>query len=117
MTTRAALRSPALIAALVLGILADILIRVDGRPGLNVLIWALIGVGVLSALLYRRGLPASTETRLLVGCALLFAVALPLRDADALAVFALMSAVLSLLLAAGRAAAPWAVRAYLSNIA
>jgi hypothetical protein len=117
MSARAQLRSPALLWAPVLGVLADALVRVPGRPGLNVALWAIAGVAVLGVLLRRRAEPASRETRLLVVAALGFALALTLRDADALAAFTLFAAVALLIMAAGRATAAWAARAQVSDVA
>jgi hypothetical protein len=117
MSARAKLRIPALLCAVALGVLADVLVRVSGRPGLNVALWALAGAAVLVVLLRRRTDPAARETRWLVGGALGFAAALALRDADSLAVFSLFAAVALLLLAAGRAAAAWASRAQVSDVA
>ncbi|MDQ3347772.1 MAG: DUF4173 domain-containing protein [Acidobacteriota bacterium] len=115
MSVRTELRSPALLWAVALGVLANALVRVPGRPGLNAALWALSGVVVIVVLLRRRAEPASRETRWLVGGALGFAGALMLRDAEALAVFSLVSAVLLLGLAAGRAASAWAARATVSD--
>jgi hypothetical protein len=117
MSARTELRSAALLCAVALGVLADALVRAPGRPGLNVALWAVAGVAVLAVLLRRRADPAARETRWLVGGALGFAGALVLRDAEALAVFGLFAAVALLLLAAGRAAAAWASRAQVSDIA
>jgi hypothetical protein len=111
------LRDYALVCALLLGILADQLIRVPGRPGLNVALWAAAGVIVLSLLSRRRDVPFSTESRWLVGGALVFAVLLTLRDAEALAVFCLFSAIALLGLAAGRAAFAWAARMNFTELA
>jgi hypothetical protein len=117
MSARAELRSPALLCAIGLGVLADGLVRTPGRPGLNVALWALAGVAVLLVLLRRRSDPAARDTLWLVGGALAFAGALVLRDADAIAMFSLLAAVVLLVLAAGRAAASWAPRAQLSDVA
>jgi hypothetical protein len=116
MSGRAEVRGQALLWAVALGVLANGLVRVTGRPGLNVALWALAGVAVLAVLLRRRGEGASVETRWLVGGAAGFAAALVLRDADALAVFSLLAAVALLMLAAGRAAAAWATRAQVSDV-
>jgi hypothetical protein len=115
-SARTELRSPALLWAIGLGVLADGVVRVQGRPGLNVALWALAGVAVLALLLRRRGEPVSRETRWLVGGALAFAAALALRDADALAFFSLFSAVVLLGLAAGRATSAWAVRSHVIDV-
>lgn len=117
MSARMQLRSQALLWALVLGVLAELLVRVPGRPGLNVALWALAGVAALVTLLRRRAEPAARETRWLVAGAFGFALQLVARDADALAVFSLFAAVVLLMLAAGRAAAAWASHAQVSEIA
>lgn len=118
MNARTEIRNPALMWALGLGALADTLVgRVDGRPGLNVALWAIVAVAVLVLLVQRRSDPAAREAQWLVGGALAFAVALTLRDADALAVFSVLSAVALLMLAAGRAATAWASRAQVSDVA
>jgi hypothetical protein len=59
----------------------------------------------------------SRETWWLVGGAVTFAGLLVLRDADALAVFCLFSAVVLLGLAAGRGALAWARRAHMVEVA
>lgn len=116
MTVRTALRRPALLSAVALGVLADPLVRVPGRPGLNIALWALVGVGMLVLLLRRRSDPPARETQWMVGGAFLFAVALMLRDAEALAVFSLFAGFVLLVLAAGRAATAWASRAQISDM-
>jgi hypothetical protein len=108
-------RRTALLWAVALGALADGLIRVSGRPGVNVALWAVAGCAALVVLLRRRVDPASDETSWLVGGALAFAVTLMLRDDDALALFALVAAALLLLLAAGRATAAWVTQAQASD--
>jgi hypothetical protein len=117
MSGRTALRGRALLWAVALGLLADALVRVPGRPGLNIGLWALAGSVVLVLMLRRRADPAARETRWLVVGALGFAGALALRDADALAMLSLFSAVVLLVLAAGRGAAAWAYRARVSDVA
>ena len=117
MSARVRLRSVALPSALALGILADLLIRAPGRPGLNIALWALAGVVVLALLLLSRGRPLATETMALVGGALAFAAFVALRDAASLTLLGLFAAVVLLVLAAGRGAAPWIARARLSDVA
>jgi hypothetical protein len=102
---------------LLLGLLADLLVRVPGRPGLNVLLWALAGTAVLWLLSRRRQVPVSAETRWLVGGAVGFAGLLALRDGEVLAVLALFSAVVLLGLAAGRGTLAWAQRARIVDVA
>lgn len=114
--TGSALRSWAMPSALALGVLADMLVRAPGRPGLNVALWALAGVLVLSLLLGRRAEPVARESLWLVTGALGFAAALALRDAEALAVLALLSAIALLGLAAGQSARPWATRAQVGDL-
>lgn len=116
-TTRPFLRRPALVSAVALGVLADALLRAPGRPGLNVALWALVGVVVLVVLLQRRSDAPSREALWFVGGALAFAGDLVFRDAEALAVFSLFAAVVLLTMAAGRAASSWASRAQVSDVA
>lgn len=117
MSGRAELRGWALPGALVMGVLADALVRVEGRPGLNVALWALAGVALLAVLHRRRSDRPSRESTWLVGGAVAFAVALTMRDSDSLAVLALFGAVVLLVLAAARATAAWAAGAQMSEIA
>lgn len=109
-------RDRAFACALVLGVLGDLLVRVEGRPGLNVALWALAGAAVLWLLSRHREAPVSTETCWLVGGAVAFGALLVLRDADALAVLCLFSAVVLLGLAAGRAALAWAGQAHMVEV-
>jgi hypothetical protein len=115
-SARPRLRHIALPSALLLGVLADQLVRAPGRPGLNVALWALAGTLVLWLLSRRRETPVSTETWWLVGGAVAFAGLLVLRDADALAVLSLFSAVVLLGLGAGRGALAWARRAHIVEV-
>jgi hypothetical protein len=117
MNTQLRMRDVAFASALVLGLLADQLVRVQGRPGLNVTLWALVGTAVLWFLSQRRATPVSRETKWLVGGAVVFAALLMLRDAEALAVFCVFSAVALLGLAAGHGALAWATRAHIVEIA
>lgn len=116
-SARTGLRSSALLCAVVLGILADALMgHVQGRPGLNLAMWALAGVVLLFVLLRRRPDPPASETQGMVGGALLFALALMLRDAEALAAFSILAAGILMILAAGRAATAWASQTQISDI-
>jgi hypothetical protein len=108
------MRESALGCALLLGLLADQLLRAEGRPGLNVALWAMAGTAVLIWVARRR---VSHESWWLVGGALTFAWLLVLRDADALAVFCLFACVVLLGLAAGRGARAWATNAYIVDVA
>jgi len=102
--------------ALLLGILADQIVRTQGRPGIGVALWAIAGALVLWWLSRDRAAPVSTESRWLVGGALGFAWLLVLRDADALALFALFGAVVMLGLAGGRGALSWAAPAHITDV-
>ncbi|HEX6063160.1 MAG TPA: DUF4173 domain-containing protein [Longimicrobiales bacterium] len=118
MNTKPGMREMALAGALFLGLLADRLVfSVPGRPGLNVTLWALAGVAVLWVLMQLRETPVSRETRWLVGGALAFAVLMSWRAAEALYVFALLSGVVLLGLAAGRGAVAWATRMHFVDLA
>lgn len=117
MSARTELRSSALVWAVALGVLADAILRVPGRPGLNIALWAVMGVAALVVLLRRRSDPPARETQWMVGGALVLAVALMLRDAEALAGFTILASVVLLILAAGRAAAAWASRVQIGDIA
>ena len=116
-STRLAMRRPALMWAVALGLVADALLRAPGRPGLNAALWALVGLGVVVMLLRRRCDPPATETMWMVGGAFVFVAALTLRDSETLAVFSLFAAMVLLGLAAGRAANSWVPRAHLSDVA
>src|SRR5687768_5400198 len=116
MSTPRLQRSSALACALLLGLLADLLVLVLGRPVLYVALLALAGTVVLWLLSRGRDFTVSRETRWLVGGAAGFAGLLVLRDAEALAVFCLFSAIVLLGLAAGRAALAWAARAQLVDL-
>lgn len=110
-------RQSALAGALLLGFLADQLVRVPGRPGLNVLLWAMAGTAGLWLVSRQRETPASRETWWFVGGAGAFAVLLVLRDAEALAVFCLFSGLVLLGLAGGRGGLEWARRAHIVEVA
>src|SRR5688500_7646598 len=116
MTTRYRIHEVALGCAALLGLLADQLVRVPGRPGPNVALWAVAGAAVLWLVSRRRPASVSKETRWLVGGAVGFACLLMLRDAEALGVFCLFAAVVLLGLAAGRGSLAWAARAHIVDV-
>lgn len=103
--------------ALALGILADALVRVEGRPGLNVALFAVIGTVALWLISRRRALAVDAESRWLVAGAAGICLLLIWRDAEALAVFCLFAAIVFIGLAAGRAARAWATTAYIADVA
>ena len=105
------------LACALLGLLADQLLRVPGRPGLNVTLWALVGTAMLWLVSQNRETAVSRETWWFVGGALTFSGLLALRDADALAVFSLFAGVVLLGFAAGRGAIAWARHAHISEVA
>jgi hypothetical protein len=103
--------------ALLLGVLADALLRVDARPGVNAALFALAAAAILWVLARRTATPVSAESRWLVVAAAGFAGLLVLRDAEALAVFCLLSCIVLLGLAAGRGAMAWARRTRFTGLA
>ncbi|MGH7714208.1 MAG: DUF4153 domain-containing protein, partial [Gemmatimonadaceae bacterium] len=114
---RTEVRSLALLSAVALGILGDALLSVPGRPSLNLTLWALAGVAALVTLLGRRSDPPARESQWFIAGAFLFAIALSLRDAEALAVFSIFAGIVLMGMAAGRAATAWASRAQISDVA
>ncbi len=109
------LRKSALYGALSLGILADVLVRAQGRPGIGLALWAVAGVLALAVLLQRSDSRPSTESRWLIGGAMMCAATLALRDAEVLAVFSILGAIALLVLAAGRSTKAWVTDAQLSE--
>ena len=110
-------RDIAFACALLLGLLADQLVRVPGRPGLNVALWAVAGTAVIWLLPRSRETPVSRETWWLIGGAVVFAGLLVLRDAEALAVFCVFSGLVLIGHAAGRGALAWATQANIVDVA
>lgn len=113
--TRTLLRQSALLWAVLLGVLADWLLRAPGRPSLNLFLWAAAGTLAIATLLYRRGGTVDRESGWLIGGALALTGTLVLRDAEAPAVFSFLAAAALLILASGRAATRWVTRAYLTD--
>jgi hypothetical protein len=105
------------LACTTLGLLADQLVKVPGRPGLNVALWAVVGTAMLWMVSQTRETPVSRETWWFVGGALAFAGLLVLRDAEALAVYCLFAGIVLLGLAAGRGALAWATQAHIAEVA
>jgi len=110
-------RQRAIASALLLGVLADLLVRTPGRPGLNVMLWALAGAVALRLVSHQREAPVSQETWWFVGGAVVFASLLITRDAEALAVFCLFAGLVTIGFAAGRGAIEWARHAQIVEVA
>lgn len=83
---RALVARDALLAAALLGMTADPLLR-DGPWGVGLLVWMLQFGATVVALVRRDGRPFSRESRIWLGVATLFAAGLSWRDADMLQFF------------------------------
>ena len=95
---RAWLARRAVGGALVLGVLADVLLR-DGPIGLGVALWMLVFAGTTTVLVWRRG-ELTREQGLLLAAAVFFASGTAWRDADDLQAFDFL-ATLGILLVLG----------------
>jgi hypothetical protein len=99
LSPRALLARDALVAALLLGVTADPLLR--NEPwGLGLLVWMLQFAATVVALLRRDGRLLSREGRLWLGVAVLFAAGLSWRDADLLQFFDVLAMLSALVLLA-----------------
>jgi hypothetical protein len=117
MSTRTFPSLPVLGAGVVLGITGDALLRPNGPPGLNLLLWA-AAVAAAAVLLHRRrGGPLSREAITWLSVGVLFTAGMAWRDSEALKTFALGSAVLCFALPAFRAGAAWVRSAGLTDYA
>src|SRR5688572_15414103 len=110
-------RQSAIASALLLGVLADLIVRTPGRPGLNVTLWAVAGAAALWLVSRDRETPVSGETWWFIGSGVGFAGLLMLRDAEALAVFCLFAGLVTIGFAAGRGAREWARQAHIVQVA
>ena len=110
-------RQSAIASALLLGLIADLIVRTPGRPGLNVTLWAVAGAAALWLVSRNRETPVSGETWWFIGSGVGFAGLLMLRDAEALAVFCLFAGLVTIGFAAGRGAREWARQAHLVEVA
>jgi hypothetical protein len=100
-----------LVAGVVLGAVADALLRAPGPPGLNMSLWV-ASVAVAALALHRRAALALDPERvawLVIG--VVFAAGLAWRDAPPLKLLALGSATVAFALAAHRRGAAWVRRA------
>jgi hypothetical protein len=96
---RALVARDALLAAALLGITADPLLR-NGPWGLGLLVWMLQFAAIVVALVRRDGRPLSRESTTWLGVAVLFAAGLSWRDADMLQFFDVLAMLSALVLLA-----------------
>jgi len=96
-------RHVALLLALGLGVLGDLLLRVPGTAGLNLALWAAAGIAAVAILRPRRE-RLSLEVTMLLGSALLFSAAIAWRDAPALRAVNVLMAAMTAALAGGAGA-------------
>ncbi len=99
LSPRALVARDALLAAALLGITADPLLR-NGPWGIGLLIWMLQLAATVIALVKRDGRPLAREGRLWLGVAVLFAAGLSWRDADLLHFFDVLAMLSALVLVA-----------------
>lgn len=98
-------------AGLVLGLLADALLRANGEPALNLFLWAAALVGAVALLQRGRGAPTSGEAARLLGVGLAFAATLAWRDSPTLKLLARGATAGAFALAALEAGTAWVRRA------
>lgn len=106
----------ALAAGLLLGILADGLLRANGAPGLNLFMWA-AALAAAVVFLRRRGGARGGEAGVLLGVGVLFATAFVWRDSPALKLLALCATAGAFALAALEPGVAWVRRAGVSRYA
>jgi hypothetical protein len=99
LSPRAIVARDALLAAAMLGITADPLLR-NGPWGIGLLIWMLQLAATVIALVKRDGRPLSREGRIWLGVAVLFAAGLSWRDAGLLHFFDFLAMLCALVLLA-----------------
>ncbi len=99
LSPRAIVARDALLAAALLGITADPLLR-NGPWGIGLLIWMLQLAATVIALVKRDGRPLSREGRIWLGVAVLFAAGLSWRDAGLLHFFDFLAMLCALVLLA-----------------
>jgi hypothetical protein len=103
------------VAGLVLGVAGDILLRSDGRQGLNIfLLFAGLGAAVW-ALSRRARLALSREALVTLGVGVAFAATLVLRASESLQFLAFLAAAVAFALPALRAGGAWLRRSAVSH--
>ncbi|MGH7690557.1 MAG: DUF4153 domain-containing protein, partial [Gemmatimonadaceae bacterium] len=98
-STRALVARRALLGAVLLGILADPLLR-NGPWGLGLLVWMAAFAGVVLVLVRQNRRPLSLETGSWLAVAVLFAAGLSWRDSDMLTFFTVLAMLTALTLLA-----------------
>jgi hypothetical protein len=96
---RAVVARRALLAAMQLGILGDLLLR-DGPWGLGLLVWMVAFAAIVIALVRQNGRAPSRESGIWLAVAVLFAAGLSWRDADMLYFFDVLAMLAALVLLA-----------------
>lgn len=96
---RARVARHALLGAVLLGILADPLLR-NGPWGLGLLVWMAVFAAIVIALTRQNGRPLSYESSIWLAVAVLFAAGLAWRDADMLQFFDVLAMLTALVLLA-----------------
>ena len=108
---------PLLVAALMLGVTGDALLRAGGPPGLNMSLWV-AAIALAAFVLQRRAASTLDRERVAwLAIAVLFAAGLAWRDSTLLKLLALGCTTLCFALAAYRVAAAWVRRAGVSAYA
>jgi hypothetical protein len=97
-SSRARVARRALLGAVLLGILADPLLR--NGPGLGLLVWMVVFAAVAVALLRQNARPLSREGVIWLAAAVLFAAGLSWRDAELLQFFDVLAMLTALVLLA-----------------
>jgi len=98
-------------AGLVLGLLADALLRAPGEPALNLFLWTAALVAAIALLRHRQGAPTSREAATLPGVGLAFAATMVWRDSPTLKLLAFGATAGAFALAALDAGTAWLRRA------
>ncbi|MEX1257729.1 MAG: DUF4173 domain-containing protein [Gemmatimonadota bacterium] len=105
-------KRPLILGGLLLGVIADVLLRAPGAPGLNLALWAL-ALGGATGLLHRRKTGAPyPEATILVAGGVLLAATIAWRDSEALKLLALAGSATAFALPAYRAGASWVRRTH-----
>jgi hypothetical protein len=99
--------STLLTTGLLLGLAGNLLLRVETAPALNMFLWSVCVAFAAVYLLRATGRTLDTEARLLLATAVLLTAGLVWRDAEALKVLAIGSAIVAFALPAWRAGTAW----------